>query len=125
MSHLSPTHHEINKCVSPHETYIRVEPSKFPRFKFKPKQVNYSSQFKQRYLPLDFSEVVYEEDELSSDNEQTAPTILLHTLTGIQPRSGRTMHVLVTVNGAKLMALLDSGSTHNFIDTESTRRAGV
>jgi hypothetical protein len=97
----------------------------FPGFKFKPKQVNYSSQFKQRYCPLDFSEVVYEEDELSSDNEQTAPTILLHTLTGIQPRSGHTMHILVTVNGAQLMALLDSGSTHNFIDTKSTRRAGV
>jgi hypothetical protein len=27
----------------------RVEPMKFPRFKFKPRQVNYSSQIKPRY----------------------------------------------------------------------------
>jgi hypothetical protein len=55
MLHLSPTHHETSKCISPHETDSRVEPPKFLRFKFKPKQVNYSSQIKPRYSPLGFS----------------------------------------------------------------------
>jgi hypothetical protein len=35
--HLSPTHHETSKCISPHETDSRVEPPKFPEFKFKPR----------------------------------------------------------------------------------------
>jgi hypothetical protein len=46
MPHLSPTHHETSKHVSPHETDSRVEPSKFSGFKFKSRQVNYSSQIK-------------------------------------------------------------------------------
>jgi hypothetical protein len=47
MLHLSPTRHETSNRVSPHRTYSWVEPQKFPRFKFKPRQVNYSSQIKQ------------------------------------------------------------------------------
>jgi hypothetical protein len=58
MLHLSPTHHETSKHVSPHETYSRVEPPKFAGFKFKLRQVNYSSQIKPRYWPLGFSERV-------------------------------------------------------------------
>jgi hypothetical protein len=53
--HLSPTHHETSKCVSSHETDSREEPLKFPRFKLKPRQVNYSSQIKPRYWQLGFS----------------------------------------------------------------------
>jgi hypothetical protein len=49
MLHLSSTHHEISKHVSSHETDSRVEPPKFPGFKFKPRQVNYSSQIKPMY----------------------------------------------------------------------------
>jgi hypothetical protein len=37
MLHLSPTHHETNN---------EVEPLKYPRFKFKPRQVDYLSQIK-------------------------------------------------------------------------------
>jgi hypothetical protein len=48
MPHLSPTHHETRKCVSPHKIDSRVEPSKFPGFKFQQRQVNYSSQIKPR-----------------------------------------------------------------------------
>jgi hypothetical protein len=55
MPHQSPTYHETSKCVSPHKTYSRLKPLKFPRFKFKPRQVNYSSQIKPRYWPLGFS----------------------------------------------------------------------
>jgi hypothetical protein len=42
MPHLPPTHHETSKHISPHETNSRIEPPKFPVFKFKPRQVNYS-----------------------------------------------------------------------------------
>jgi hypothetical protein len=49
MPHLSPTHHKTSKRVSPHETDSRVEPLKFSRFKFKPLQVNNSSQIKSRH----------------------------------------------------------------------------
>jgi hypothetical protein len=36
-------------------------------------------------------EVICEEDERPTDDEQPAPTISLHALTGIQPRSGCTI----------------------------------
>jgi hypothetical protein len=51
MPHLSPTHQETSKCISPHGMDSRVELPKFPKFKFKPRQVNYSSQIKPRYWP--------------------------------------------------------------------------
>jgi hypothetical protein len=70
-------------------------------------------------------EVVCEDDEPPADTELTTPTISLHALTGVQHRSGRTLQVLVTMNGAQLMALLDSNSTHNFIETEMAWRAGI
>jgi hypothetical protein len=46
MPHLSPTHHETRKRVSPHETDSRVEPPKFPGFKFKPSQLLITNQTK-------------------------------------------------------------------------------
>jgi hypothetical protein len=71
-------------------------------------------------------EVLQEEDdgreqELYSDE----PTISIAALTGIQPRRGSTMQVYVTVQGAVLRALLDSGSTHNFVDSEAAARVGI
>jgi hypothetical protein len=53
------------------------------------------------------------------------PTISIHALTGIQPRTGRTMHVHVHIAVTLLVALLDTGSTHNFIDTDAATRAGL
>jgi hypothetical protein len=47
MPHLSLIHHETCKHVSPHETNSKIEPPKFLGFKFKSRQVNYSSQIKQ------------------------------------------------------------------------------
>jgi hypothetical protein len=49
MPHLSPTQHETNKHISPHNANNKIEPSKSPEFKFKLRQVNYSSQIKLRY----------------------------------------------------------------------------
>jgi hypothetical protein len=47
MSHLSPAHHETSKHDSSHETKITVKQPKCPRFEFKPRQVNDSSQSNQ------------------------------------------------------------------------------
>jgi predicted aspartyl protease len=68
--------------------------------------------------------VVKEGDDEQSPNS-IDPTISLHTLTGIQPRSDCTMHIYVFINGTTLRALLDSGSTHNFVDSEAASRAGI
>lgn len=44
------------------------------------------------------------------------PTISVSALTGIHPHAAKTMQVFVDVGGVRLTALLDSGSTHNFVD---------
>jgi hypothetical protein len=53
------------------------------------------------------------------------PTISIHALTGIEPRFDRTMKVTVIINKVELTSLLDSGSTHNFIDMATTNRVGL
>jgi hypothetical protein len=64
-----------------------------------------------------------EEDELFPTDGESA--ISIHALTGIQSRTCCTTAILVSINGAHLIALLDSGSTHNFIDNTTASRAGV
>jgi hypothetical protein len=56
-------------------------------------------------------------DEPPTQPAENDPTISLHALTGIRPCSGQTMQVSVIINGCSLVVLLDSGSTHNFVDT--------
>jgi hypothetical protein len=69
--------------------------------------------------------------ELIHDNDPPGagdtsdPTISMHALTGITPSSCRTMKVTVLVNTVVFIALLDSGSMHNFVDMNATRRAGL
>lgn len=53
------------------------------------------------------------------------PAISLHALTGIQPRSTQTMKLPVWVGSTKLIALVDSGSTHNFISDDAVDRTGM
>jgi hypothetical protein len=69
-------------------------------------------------------EVVDEGDTAAAIGDDE-PTISLHALMGIQFRSSGTVQHLVHVNGASLMVLLDSGSTHNFIDEQEATRAGI
>jgi hypothetical protein len=52
-------------------------------------------------------------------------TISIHALTCIRPRSDCTMQLAVDINGTRLMALLDSRSTHNFVDLEAVVCAGL
>jgi hypothetical protein len=68
--------------------------------------------------------VVAEEEE-AEQQAADDPTISLHALIGIQPRSGRMMQLPVVINKVILIALLDSGSTHNFVDTEVAARVGM
>lgn len=62
---------------------------------------------------------------VDSDSEDTSPAISLHALSGIQPRSTQTMKLSVVVGSIPLIALLDSGSTHNFISADAAQRAGL
>jgi hypothetical protein len=48
MPHLLHAHHEASKRISPHKTKINVKQPKCSKFKFKPQQVNDSSQSCQR-----------------------------------------------------------------------------
>jgi hypothetical protein len=71
-----------------------------------------------------FAIEVVDEDTVPAADEGEL-TISVHALTGIQLRASRTMQLLVNINGASLMALLDSGLTHNFIDEHATSRVGI
>lgn len=53
------------------------------------------------------------------------PGISLHALTGIQPRSCRTVQIHVKLAGVLLTALLDTRSTHNFVNAETAQRTGI
>jgi hypothetical protein len=64
------------------------------------------------------------DDELEPATEAEDP-ISLHALTGIHPRSGKTIQLLVVVKGVQLHALLDSGSTHNFIDSAAEEQRTI
>jgi hypothetical protein len=72
-------------------------------------------------------EVIFDPDDIAPPAVSTEmePTILLHTLTGIQPRAGRTMQLLVLVNGVRFTTLLDSSSTHNFMGMGAAQRATI
>jgi hypothetical protein len=68
-------------------------------------------------------EVIDEANDRDTPPTGNDPTISLHTLTGIQSCAGRTMQVIVHINGVQLIALLDSGSKHNFVDTDAAEHA--
>jgi hypothetical protein len=70
-------------------------------------------------------EAVFDEECVSDPSNGGKPTISIHALTGIQPRTGRTMHVHMHIAGTLLITLLNMGSTHNFIDTDAATRAGL
>jgi hypothetical protein len=65
------------------------------------------------------------EEEADHGPTTNEPTISISALTDIHPRKGRTMQVLVTIYDTVLRALLDSGSTHNFVDSEVAARVGI
>jgi hypothetical protein len=66
-----------------------------------------------------------DEEEVDHGPTTNEPTISISALTGIHPRKDRTMQVLVTIYDTVLRALLDSGSTHNFMDSEVAARVEI
>jgi hypothetical protein len=58
-----------------------------------------------------------------TDAAATAFIVSLHALAGI--RHERTMLLPVTIHGETLVALLDTGSTHNFLPPATTRRLAL
>jgi hypothetical protein len=68
---------------------------------------------------------VFDEECVGDPSNGGEPTNSIHALIGIQPRTGRTMHIHVHIAGTLLVALLDMRSTHNFIDTDAATRAGL
>jgi hypothetical protein len=81
---------------------------------------------KQHCKQLFVMEVIQDDDDDGGEQGlYSAETISIAALMGIQPRRGRMMQVYVTVQGAVLRALLDSGSTHNFVDSEAAARIGI
>jgi hypothetical protein len=80
---------------------------------------------KQHCKQLFIIEVVADAIEEDEPLEPDEPTISVHALTGVQPRAGRTMQLRVAISGGHFPTLLDSESTHNFVDTEAAARAGV
>lgn len=65
-----------------------------------------------------------DDDDRPPENEQELD-ISLYALTGIQPRTTQTMHLVVDVAGKVLLALIDLGSSHNFINHETATHFGL
>jgi len=63
-----------------------------------------------------------DEDEYSSDADDTV-SISLHALTGLT--AADTMQLHVRIAGVDLVALVDTSSTHNFINSDITSRLGL
>jgi hypothetical protein len=70
-------------------------------------------------------EVQIDDDDTPPPPANGDPTISIHALTGIQPRTSKTMQMQVSVGTTVLTALLDSSSTHNFIDVATTEGACI
>jgi hypothetical protein len=70
-------------------------------------------------------EVLVDDDHQALAAETEDLAISLHALTGIRPQSGCTMQLVVDINITHHNALLDSGSTHNFVDLDAAERAGI
>jgi hypothetical protein len=67
---------------------------------------------------------VIEADDTPADDTDTL-VISIHVLTDIRPHARSTMQHYVVINGAQITALMDSGSTHNFVDLDTTERTGL
>jgi hypothetical protein len=83
---------------------------------------------------LEVADYIIEEPDESNDTpvepasepppfDPKAPLISLSAITGI--RTEDTMQICVRIRDHKFTALIDSGSTHNFITKSAARRAGL
>lgn len=72
---------------------------------------------------IDDTTAVTDEPELLEREEYENLGISLPGITGMN--SGNTMRVEMVIEGISVTALIDSGSTHNFIDTEIAESLGL
>lgn len=76
---------------------------------------------------LFYLEVADEDDtepaQEESPPEPVQPTVSLHALAGVC--TPNTMQVAVSIHGHKLTALMDTGSTHNFINADVAATVGL
>ena len=61
-------------------------------------------------------------EEIMEDKEKIQPEISLHALSSIS--TPQTMRVLGSIHGRKLHILIDSGSTHNFVNSKFVVKLG-
>ncbi|KAL4608000.1 hypothetical protein ACB092_09G215900 [Castanea dentata] len=71
---------------------------------------------------LDSEEVEENEEAAARETQQTVPEISLHALSGVD--TPQTMHVRGMIHGKPLHILIDSGSTHNFVNFKFSRKMG-
>ena len=82
-----------------------------------------------RLFYLEASDYIVEEPDDTEDDpaappfDPAAPMISLSAITGI--RAEKTMQLHVHIGAHQFTALLDSGSTHNFISTQAARHADL
>ena len=83
-----------------------------------------------RLFYLEAADYIVEEPDSDSEDEEpnaaaapAQPTISLAAIAGIP--TATTMQVYVQVGGEQCIALVDSGSTHNFISSAVAHRAGI
>jgi hypothetical protein len=75
----------------------------------------------QRIFLLDLAD---DDEEAATDDEpHQSPLISLLAMAGVRTRE--TMQVHIQLGGNRLLALLDSGSTHNFVSSETTGRTSL
>ncbi|XP_066340433.1 uncharacterized protein [Miscanthus floridulus] len=72
---------------------------------------------------LDLAEADDDDDPEQTDAAVNSPLISLLAMAGV--RSSETMQVHIQLGGASLLALLDSGSTHNFVSEEAAARTSL
>lgn len=80
-----------------------------------------------RLFYLEVTDFVDDEPNLLDDVEDTVqeeqPLISLHAITGV--RKAETMRVCVTLGSHEFVALLDTGSTHNFVSQATSQKVGL
>ena len=69
---------------------------------------------------LESEEVEENEEATTRETQQTVPEISLHALSRVD--TPQTMHVRGMIQGKPLHILIDSGSTHNFVNLKFARR---
>ncbi|WVZ94364.1 hypothetical protein U9M48_040263 [Paspalum notatum var. saurae] len=67
------------------------------------------------YLEVADEDITAEEAAPATSDDDEAPVISLLAMAGLHKPG--TMHIPATIQGRRLIALLDTGSTHNFINT--------